>query len=110
MTVRLAGADMARAGFQLAVRTPAGGQAGRLAPADARSAVTDSSGIAYLHHTAAGSMPTASGEAEWRFAWMAPAAAAAAVLHVAANAANGDASALGDAIYADSLVSGGQGP
>ncbi len=103
LAVRLEHEAMERAGFQLAVRTADGTQAGTLAPADGRSAVTGAGGVVYLHHTLAGTEPTAPGEAVWRFAWTAPEARAPFRLHVAANAANGDASAFGDAIYADAL-------
>ncbi|HLT46723.1 MAG TPA: choice-of-anchor V domain-containing protein [Rubricoccaceae bacterium] len=104
LAVRLAREDMAMAGFQLAVRTAEGAQAGTLAAADGRSAVTEFEGVAYLHHTLEGTALTGPGEAVWRFTWTAPDAPAPVRLHVAANAANGDASPLGDAIYADSLV------
>ncbi len=101
LTVRLRSSDMARSGFQLAVRTPDGDQMGRLVPGDGRSAVVDSGGVSYLHHTSAGSFPTSAGEAEWRFTWIPTGGDAR--LHVSANAANGDASNFGDAIYAYSL-------
>jgi hypothetical protein len=103
MAVRIEREDMAMAGFQLAVRTAGGVQAGTLAAADDRSAVTEAGGVAYLHHTAAGTALTSTGEAVWGFTWTPPDAPAPVRLHVVANAANGDASALGDAIYADSL-------
>lgn len=104
LTVRLSRAEMARAGFQLAIRTAAGAQAGTLEPTDARSTVTEGpGGVRYVHHTPEGTSLTADEAAAWRLVWTAPEAAGRLVAHVVANAANGDASEFGDRIYADSL-------
>jgi hypothetical protein len=104
LTVRLEHPEMATAGFQLAIRTPEGEQAGTLAPGDGRSAVAEGpGGIVYLHHTEPGTALTTPGASEWGFVWVAPERISGLRLHVAANAANGDASAFGDFIYADSL-------
>ena len=104
ITVRIAREEMGRAGFQLAVRTADGLQAGTLAPADDRSAVVESGGVEYLHHTLDGTALTGEAEAMWRFTWTAPDTLAPLRVHIAANAANDDASEFGDAIYADSLA------
>jgi len=99
-------AEMARAGFMLAFRHPDGRPAGTLTPVDsARVAVhvPDTSDVPYAHHTLAGTELTSAGEATWRVHWTAPSGAADSVrLHVAANAANDDASEFGDDIYATS--------
>ncbi len=104
LTVRLIRADMVRAGFQLAIRTAAGTQAGTLEPADARSTVTKGpGGVLYVHHLPDGTGLTADEAAAWRLVWTAPDTVGRLVAHVVANAANGDASEFGDTIYADSL-------
>lgn len=103
LTVRLEHPDMERAGFQLTIRTEDGDQAGTLDSGDARSSVTESSGISYLHHTLEGTELTDPGTASWEFTWTAPDKPAKVRLHLSANAANGDDSAFGDLIYADSL-------
>lgn len=106
LAVRLERAEMARAGFQLAIRAGDGAQAGALRPADARSAVTETpDGVQYLHHTLDGTALTEAQSAVWSFTWTPPdSLPARLVFHVAANAANGDASEFGDWIYADSLA------
>lgn len=108
LVVRLEQPVMEVAGFQLAVRfadgKSSGTQAGIVSPGDARTTVTvdAASGVAYGHHTVAGTAPTAPGSARWVVEWVAPAADAAVVVHVAANAANDDASEFGDLVYATS--------
>lgn len=102
IAVRLT-AEMKRAGFMLGVRTADGTQAGRLSPVDTvRAAVhrVDSTGVQYAHHTLAGTELRDPNRAVWRLRWTAPAAAGdSVVVHVAANAANDDASEFGDNIY-----------
>lgn len=109
--VRLVSPGMRRAGFQLSVRFREGALAGRQAgtlradEAGVRVVEGDSSGVAYAGHAEPGAVG-ADGRATWRVTWLAPSdTGAAAVLHVAANAANGDDSEFGDAIYTDSLSS-----
>lgn len=104
--------EMARGGFEMAARFAegerAGAAAGSLRGVDARVEVTrvDSSGVAYAHHTEAGSALANPGTAEWTVEWTAPDAVAGPVIfHVAANAANDDLSAFGDHIYTASAVS-----
>src|SRR5690606_10648955 len=68
--------DMRAAGFELAVRFAAGqlagAQAGALASADDRSAVTDTLGVLYLHHVRAGTAPAGPDSTAWTFDWTAP--------------------------------------
>lgn len=100
LTVALHSRDMERAGFQLAIRDEEGRQAGRLAGVDARVAVTDSAGIAYAQHTAAGSSVEGGQTQYWTLSWTAPLHGRPLMAHVAANSANGDDSPFGDLIYA----------
>ena len=96
-------AEMKRSGFMLSIRHPDGAQAGRLVPLDtARVAVAtpDSSAVEYAHHTLAGTSLPKPNRASWTVRWTAPPAGDSAVLHVAVNAANDDASEFGDDVYA----------
>lgn len=103
LTVTLAAA-MERAGFMLAVRRSDGRQAGRLVAVDTtRTAVStvDSTGVQYAHHTLAGTALPTPNRTQWHVRWTAPGRAADTIrVHVAANAANDDASEFGDDIYA----------
>jgi len=102
LTVTLAAA-MERSGFMLAVRHLDGRQAGTLAPVDtARVSVgtPDSTAVQYAHHTLAGTTVPGSERTTWTVQWTAPAVPGdSVVVHVAANAANDDASAFGDDVY-----------
>ena len=107
ITVSLERPGMGRAGFQLAARIGegdgAGGPAGALQAlgGDERvQAVTAADGVTYVQHTEPGTALTGPGTASWTVEWR-PAAgdAASVVFHVAANAANDDASEFGDFIY-----------
>jgi hypothetical protein len=102
LIVRLRRPQMAAAGFQLSIRTAAGAQAGTLATASAASVqVQASHGIQYAGHTEPGSRVSTPGTAEWALLWTAPAAASGPLtLSAAANAGDGDASPLGDYVYA----------
>jgi len=100
-----------RGGFQLAVRyasgARAGAQAGGLAVAGegVQLVAAGEPAVEYAQHTLAGASPRA-GRLAWKVAWTAPEAPAHPVLlHVAANAANGDESPLGDRVYLASLAS-----
>ena len=99
LTVTLGRRDLRRAGFQLAARFDSGVTAGSLTPLDSSVAVTPSpAGVSYAHQTRAGS--TRRETAAWTLEWRAPDSARATVaFHVAANAANDDASEFGDFIY-----------
>jgi hypothetical protein len=108
ITVAVRHPEMRRGGFQLAARFAngerAGEQAGSLGPADARAEVTRAGGIEYIHHTRGGTALTGPADAAWSFDWTPPANGGDVIFHVAANAANGDDSELGDWIYlADAL-------
>ena len=108
VTVAVEREGMALAGFQLAARFADGAQAGALRAVDARAQVGEGAapGVRYAEHTRAGTTVEAPGRAAWTVEWTAPAAAAGPVaFHAAANAADGDASQLGDFVYADSAAS-----
>lgn len=105
LTVELAREGMAAAGFQLSARFASGGVRGRQAGAfrvlGTDATVTAQGGVDYVHQTLLGSSPATPGLARWRVEWIAPGEGSVPVrFHVAANAANGDASALGDRVYA----------
>lgn len=114
ITVTVARPGLVRGGFQVAARedlarTNIGRDAGSLRGIDGRTELIrdDATQITYLQHTKVGTEARTSGEAAWTFAWTAPDAGPV-VFHVAANAANGDDSALGDFIYtADARTSPG---
>jgi len=110
LTITLAQQGLAAGGFQLSSRFADGTQAGALAhpPHDStRVAVTTAGEVQYIHHVYAGTRRSASDTASdtiaWQIRWTAPVAGGAIVFHVAANAADDDASPLGDMIYATSL-------
>lgn len=93
-------------GFEIAARfqsRPAGGvQAGTLRALDPRTQVVTGGTrtVQYAQHTAAGSKIAPPGRLTWVVEWRAPdEAPGPVVFHVAANAANGDASPLGDVIH-----------
>ena len=91
--------DMERAGFQLSARFPDGRQAGELNSMDECVKVDTTGGIQYVRQTMAGTELQSKGTTRWSFEWHAPVDTAGIVFHLSANAANGDASAFGDAIY-----------
>lgn len=91
--------DMERAGFQLSVRYADGRQAGSLWALDDHVAVDTLAGVQYARHTLAGTELKESGSTTWLVEWHAPDDTSSVIFHVAANAANGDDSAFGDAIY-----------
>lgn len=98
--------DLGRAGFQLTARYPNGSQAGRFViDHNERVIFTETmDSVQYVQHSKIGSNP--SGEkASWVVTWLAPASPLdTVVFHVAANAANGDQSELGDYIFAKRKV------
>jgi hypothetical protein len=102
---------MAIAGFQLTARHEDGSQAGTLTPLEgdeARIGVTlkTDTRVQYAHQRGPGTNPAASGTAHWTVLWTAPAAGGDAVLlHVSANAADGDESASGDFVYTTATAS-----
>lgn len=87
-------------GFQLAVRTSGGQQAGALKPIDERTQVLTLAAVEYIGHTARGHM-----EPEFEMSWTAPPEPIGdIVVNVAANAADGDTSPAGDYIYTTSVT------
>lgn len=108
LTITLARADMKRGGFQLTARfKDTGAQAGTLAPGageNGRLGVESSAGVHYANQTAAGAV-VSDGVSRWTVEWMAPKAGGIVIVHVAANAANGNESADGDLVYTASVES-----
>ena len=105
ITVTLARPGMEAAGFQLSAREDgmsmnAGSNAGTLRALDALAETLEGEAkrIRYLQHTRAGAEQVKAGGAAWRFEWTAPDEGPV-IFHLAANAANGDDSPLGDFIY-----------
>ncbi|NIM50689.1 MAG: hypothetical protein GTN62_10090 [Gemmatimonadales bacterium] len=112
ITITLERPGLGRGGFQLAARFadgPGGGQqAGTLRPLDGRVQVTkqEVTAVQYAHQTEAGTSLTSPDKAKWILEWTAPPTASGTVVfHVAGNAANDDASELGDFIYIQQLLS-----
>lgn len=112
ITIAVSRPETKRAGFELSVRVAdgldKGQQAGMLRGPDARTQIVFVPGrtVQYIQHTNAGSDLNGRHEGRWTIYWMAPPASAGRVVfHVAANAANDDASALGDFIYTVSRMS-----
>jgi hypothetical protein len=103
ISVRLARAEMAAAGFQMSARFASGeregAQAGEWRSLDERVRTVTAQGLQFIQQTALGA-ESAPGATQWTVEWMAPPAAWGPVeFDVAANASNDDASALGDFIY-----------
>lgn len=92
--------ELRAAGFQLAIRSSDGKPSGQLVSLSDRTRVIEESGQVYLQHTKEGLHPETEGAARWVFRWIAAGVAGPVYLHVAANAANDDISALGDYIFA----------
>ena len=112
ISVTLTRAGLARGGFEIAARFASGPekakQAGTWRAAAPRLQVVASKLdpiVLFVQHTTAGSVAPSPGSTSWTMSWVAPAAATAPVqFNVAANAANDDASPLGDYIYLASAV------
>lgn len=112
ITVSLERSGMGRAGFQLAARVDAGdgagGPAGVLQPLDGDERVQVVAGpdeAMYAQHTELGTALTGRGRTSWTVGWRPSAPNATSVtFHVAANAANDDASEFGDFIYTASAT------
>lgn len=112
LEVVLAKPGLGAGGFQLTARYAGGGargrQAGALAPVDHRVAIADSGGVLYAQHASAGTSPAGSDTIRWTVAWSAPVEPGPEVVfHLAANAADGDDSELGDAIVTTERRSAG---
>ena len=107
ITVTLTRPDLRRAGFQMSAREGglnmnAGHDAGTLQPTDELAAAVtgEAASVTYVQHSERGTIVDPPGTAAWRVEWTAPDTEGVPVLfHVAANAANDDASPLGDFIY-----------
>lgn len=107
LTVSLSHPDLSSGGFQLSARYAEGArqgmQAGSLRALDTRVDVTGLTElpVQYARHTYDGTRPDSSGakQTSWRIEWMAPGDGGVVAFHVAANAANDDASPLGDYVY-----------
>jgi hypothetical protein len=103
LTVTLTRAGMKRAGFQLATRfKDTGAQAGALAPGPGeaeRVRVERQSSVQYANQRKGGSSVTGADATRWTIEWIAPDRAGAVIVHVSANAADGNESADGDFVY-----------
>jgi len=99
LSVVLEHPELEAGGFQLAIRGPDGEAAGRLVAADDRTRLLEADGGRYLQHTAEGRKTVEDGRIAWQLVWQAPDGGRPVWLHLAANAANDDLSALGDFIY-----------
>jgi hypothetical protein len=103
LTVTLTRAGMKRAGFQLAIRfKDSGAQAGTLAPGpdeEERVTVESQSGVQYAGQRKGGSSVIAADVTRWTIDWIAPDRGSPIIVHVSANAADGNESANGDFVY-----------
>jgi hypothetical protein len=100
LAVELNREGMGRAGFQISSRFQgSGAKAGTFLPVDERVSFAEKKGVQYARQTKRGSL-VAIGEktVRWRLRWVAPSTGPV-VIHVSATAADGDGSALGDAVY-----------
>jgi hypothetical protein len=105
LTVELNSGGVVRAGFEMSSRIQgSGAQAGTFLPVDDRVSFARKKGVQYTRQTKKGSL-VAEGDTtvRWRLRWVAPATGPV-VIHVSATAADGDGSALGDAIYTKEFV------
>ncbi len=99
LRIHLRRPGLAAAGFQLSARTPDGLNAGTWHWPDSTIQHLQQNGISYLTHRKAGTDPTGTDRSEWVVHWTAPDSATTVLFHLAANAANGDASEFGDHTY-----------
>lgn len=105
ITVDVAHPELVLAGFQLSARFDTGPAVGRsagvLRPIDGltQQVSDEAQRIQYIQHTREGASGQRRGTAQWTFAWTAPLEGDRVTFHAAGNAANGDASELGDFIY-----------
>ncbi len=109
ITVTLVRPDMVRGGFQLSARVTdgdhAGRQAGTLWALDGRVQVIEGpDAVVYAQHAKLGTELTGNGMTSWTVEWHPPDTENSPItMHVAANAANNDASEFGDFIYTASV-------
>jgi hypothetical protein len=108
IVISLTRPGMQRAGFQAAVRYAGGSDPGRgageLLAAGDRVRLVDSAGVRYAQQTVAGTRLMGVEATEWTLEWRAPRDGGGVVLHLAANAANGDQSEFGDHIYSRAVT------
>jgi hypothetical protein len=109
ITVTVARPGLGRGGFQLSAREDrgdvgTGANAGTLAPVD-KTTQTVTATVTYIQHTRDGSAVVTPGTARWQMRWTAPETRVPVIFHAAANAANDDASPLGDFVYTTSVQS-----
>jgi hypothetical protein len=109
LTVTLTRTGMKRAGFQLTARfKDTGAQAGTVAPGSGekdRVGVDRQEGVQYAGQRKAGSSVGAADTTTWTIEWTAPSGGGLVIVHVAANAADGNENAQGDFVYAASVES-----
>lgn len=100
ITLNLKREDMSRAGFQMTARFEDGSQAGQFELNEELTTTPNiENDITYLQH-AVGKVEAENGKKNWQIIWTAPDQAKQPIIfNIAANAANGDASAFGDWIY-----------
>ncbi len=111
ISISLSRDDLGQAGFQLSSRFEDGSQAGSFEKLSDHLNFTEvKSKIQYLQHSQSGSKVQNKSTASWQFTWIAPDSGAGKIIfNVAANSGNGDASAFGDYIYVEEIVSSGTG-
>ena len=113
--VTLSRKGMERAGFEIAARFAAGADTGRQAGAwsvssDGRVQMVKGQrdpALLFVQHAAAGSAVKPPGFSSWTMEWTAPSSNAPVRFNCAANAANDDASPMGDFIYLAERVAKG---
>jgi hypothetical protein len=112
LSVTLTRAGMKRGGFQLATRfKDTGAQAGSLAPGPGegeRVRVESQGGIQYAGQTEGGSSVGAA--MRWTIEWIAPERGGPVIVHVSANAADGNERADGDFVYTAASESASASP
>lgn len=98
--------DLKKAGFQVSSRFADGSQAGSFNLRSDRTQFTaaDSASVQYVQHSSKGSEKTDTGQAVWTVEWTAPEKSQQISIHLAANAANGDASEFGDYILTKEIL------
>jgi len=108
LTVVLTAEETEVAGFQVAARFSEGAARGRnagaFAPIDDRTAVSDSSGVSYIHQSKAGAATVNNSGSSWSFTWIMPEGGGPVALHIAANSGNGDNSPLGDLVFTHTAI------
>ncbi len=108
LEIKLRSDNLVVGGFQMSSRTRSGQNVGnfRSPTVDTRVAV-DTTGIQYVQHTQHGveNTPVSDNQIGWTVEWISPDVIPdTIVFNVAANAANGDNSALGDVVYVREVV------